>query len=360
MRLNKNDGHKQESIRRNLKIGNEGTVIGIRVAHQLRLLIPPVDECLSQLGRQELAAGPVNLNKDTEVTIKRINAKHISVAALVLAALFFSQRTHAQALNMDGQSGIFLQPWAEVVPALDHKFGGTTASFHMVDAGPVAGDYLNIGLEEGFGNWLEFGFTRNNHTDGGDPTISPLFNFSGMNIFNVKAKLLAANYHNRKYLPAIAVGGVLRTNDPFVVQSVAHKNATNGDVYLVATKLIVVGNKFAFLATGGVRGTNAQKYGYGGNTIDWEARAFGGIGFPIPIKKIVVVAPTFEIDQEPRRIKYVPTATLPTDLIYAVRISRPDGRWSFDVGTGHLGASLAPGINIKVNNAVAFAADFRF
>jgi hypothetical protein len=300
------------------------------------------------------------LNKDKEVTIYRMNPKHISVAVLVLAVLFFSQRTHAQALNMDGQSGIFLQPWAEVVPSPDHKFGGTTASFHMVDAGPVAGDYLNIGLEEGFGNWLEFGFTRNNHTDGGDPTISPLFNFSGMNIFNVKAKLLAANYHNRKYLPAIAVGGVLRTNDPFVVQSVAHKNATNGDVYVVATKLIVLGNKFAFLATGGVRGTNAQKYGYGGNTIDWEARAFGGIGFPISIKKAVVVAPTFEINQEPRRIKYVPTASLPTDLIYAVRISRPDSRWSFDVGTGHLGASLAPGINIKVNNAVAFAADFRF
>jgi len=29
------------------------------------------------------------------------------------------------------------------------------------------------------------------------------------------------------------VGGVLRTNDPFVVQAVKHKNATNGDVYLV-------------------------------------------------------------------------------------------------------------------------------
>lgn len=292
--------------------------------------------------------------------IARINAKPLFAAALALATLFFSQRMDAQALNMDGQSGIFLQPWAEVVPSAPHKFGGTTASFHMVDGGPVAGDYLNVGLEEGFGNWLEFGFTRNNHTDGGDPTISPLFNFSGMNIFNFKAKLLAANYHNHKLLPAIAVGGVLRTNDPFVVQSVAHKNATNGDVYVVATKLFILRNKFAFLATGGVRGTNAQKYGYGGNTIDWEARAFGGLGFPIPIKKMVVVAPTVEIDQEPRRIKYVPTASLPTDIIYAVRISRPDSRWSFDVGTGHLGARLAPGINIKVNNAVAFAADFRF
>ena len=111
---------------------------------------------------------------------------------------------------------------------------------------------------------------------------------------------------------------------------------------------------------GEVRGTNAQKYGYGGNTLNWQARAFGGIAFPIPIKKVLVISPTFEIDQEPEKIKYVPTATLPTDLIYAVRISHaPDSRWSFDIGTGHVGATLGPGINIKVNNAIAFAADFR-
>jgi hypothetical protein len=261
---------------------------------------------------------------------------------------------------MDGQSGIFFQPWAELVPSPAGKFGGPTVSFHIVDAGPVAGDYLNVGIEEGFGNWLEFGFTRNNHTDGGDPGISPLFNFSGMNIFNVKAKVLPANYHRRKYLPAISVGGVLRTDDPFVSQSVVHKNATNGDVYLAGSKLFVLGNKFAFMLNAGVRGTNAEKYGYGGNTLSWQARAFGGIGFPIPIKKLLVIAPTFEIDQEPEKIKYVPTATLPTDLIYAVRISHaPDSRWSFDIGTGHVGATLGPGINIKVNNAIAFAADFR-
>ena len=76
---------------------------------------------------------------------------------------------------------------------------------------------------------------------------------------------------------------------------------------------------------------------------------------------ILVITPAFEIDQEPQRIKYVPTARLPTDLIYAVRFFRqPDSRWSIDVGTGHLGASLAPGINIKVNNALAIAANYRF
>src|SRR5580658_10157586 len=179
--------------------------------------------------------------------INRIYPRYVSVAAVVLAGSVLAGRAGAQALNMDGQSGIFFQPWADVVPSAARKFGGPTVSFHTVTAGPVAGDYLNVGVEEGFGNWLEFGFTRGNHTDGGDPAISPLFNFAGMDIFNVKAKVLPANYHGHKYLPAISVGGVLRTNDPFVVQAVQHENATNGDVYFVGTKLVVIGKKFAFL-----------------------------------------------------------------------------------------------------------------
>lgn len=293
--------------------------------------------------------------------LKRSSAKCVSFFLPILAALFLAPRANAQSLTMDGESGIFLQPLADVVPSPQHKFGGPTVSFHAVSAGPVAGDYINIGVEEGFGNWLEFGYTRSNHTDGGDPTISPLFNFSGMNIFNFKAKVLPANYHDHKYLPAISVGGVLRTNDPFVVQAVKHTNATNGDVYLVGTKLFMIGKKFGFVGSAGVRGTNAQKYGYGGNTVDWEARAFGGLAFPIPIKNVLVITPAFEIDQEPSRIKYVPTARLPTDLIYAVRIARfPDSKLSIDIGTGHLGANIGPGLNIKVNNALAIAANYRF
>ena len=295
------------------------------------------------------------------MTIERSIAKRVSFFPVILAALFLTPRANAQSLTMDGESGIFLQPLADVVPSPQHKFGGPTVSFHAVDAGPVAGNYINSGVEEGFGNWLEFGYTRSNHTDGGDPTISPLFNFSGMNIFNVKAKVLPANYHGHKYLPAISVGGVLRTNDPFVVQAVKHKDATNGDVYLVGTKLFMIGKKFGLLGSAGVRGTNAQKYGYGGNTLNWQARAFGGVAFPIPIKNVLVLTPAFEIDQEPSRIKYVPTARLPTDLIYALRISRfPDSKWSIDIGTGHLGANIGPGLNIKANNALAIAANYRF
>lgn len=292
---------------------------------------------------------------------ERTCARSIFLVALFFSTFFFMPRADAQSLTMDGESGIFLQPVAEVVPSPHNRFAGPTFGLHEVDAGSVAGVYINLGVEEGYGNWLEFGFTRAQHTNGGDPAISPLFNFTGMNIFNFKAKLVSANSHGQKYLPAISVGGVLRTNDPYVVQVVKHQNATNGDVYLVGTELVVLGKKFAFSANAGVRGTNAEKYGYGGNTVDWEARAFGSLAFPIPIKRLVVIAPAFEVDQEPRKINYIPVASLPTDLIYAIRLARlPDSKWSFDIGTGHLGANIAPGINIKVNQAVAFAANFRF
>jgi hypothetical protein len=52
----------------------------------------------------------------------------------------------------------------------------------------------------------------------------------------------------------------------------------------------------------------------GENTLNWQARVFGGVAFPIPIKKFVVIAPTLEIDQEPEKIKYVSAATATAKL----------------------------------------------
>lgn len=269
-------------------------------------------------------------------------------------------KASAQALTMDGQSGIFFQPWANVVPSSPGKFNGPTLAYHAVTAGPVAGDYFNVSVEEGFGNWLEFGYTRNNHTDGGNPTFSPLFNDAGMNIFNIKAKIIPENFHQQKWIPAVAIGGALRTNDPYVSQASAHTNATNGDIYGVATKLVVIEKKLPLLLSGGARGTNAEVYGYGGNATNWQARAFGALAIPIPVKH-VVFAPTVEIDQEPHHLKYVAYANIPTTEVYAVRISDyPHQKWAIDIGTGHVASSVYPGIGLKVNNALAIALDYRF
>jgi hypothetical protein len=114
------------------------------------------------------------------------------------------------------------------------------------------------------------------------------------------------------------------------------------------------------LLSGGVRGTNAEVYGYGGNATYWQARAFGAIAIPIPVKH-VLIAPTVEIDQEPHHLKYVSYANIPTTEVYAVRLSDyPNQKWAIDIGTGHVASTVYPGIGLKVNNALALAFDYRF
>ncbi len=289
-----------------------------------------------------------------------ITAYKWALAVAFITAITQSMLASGQALTMDGASGVFFEPFAHVVPAPAKKWNRPTLSYHMVEAGPVAGDYINVSVEEGYGNWLEFGYTRGSHTDGGDPTYSPLFNYAGMNIFNAKVKIVSENAHRHAWLPALAVGGAIRTNVPYVSQYFARKNATNGDVYGVATKIVVVRKRVAVLLNGGVRGTNAEVYGYGGNATEWQARAFGAVGFPIPIRRLVFT-PTFEVDQEPHHLAYVSYANVPTSLIYAARISRaPDSRWSIDIGTGRICNTIAPGTNLKINHAIAIAFDRRF
>ena len=95
----------------------------------------PVTPMSLTLGRAAGSCRPSEFKRSKKMAINRIFAKYISVAALVLGALFFSQRVNAQSLTMDGESGIFLQPLADVVPSPQHKFGEPTVSFHAVDAG---------------------------------------------------------------------------------------------------------------------------------------------------------------------------------------------------------------------------------
>ncbi len=295
--------------------------------------------------------------------MKPSNKMLISIPVAVLMGIASSQQTVAgQALTMDGSSGVFFQPWANVVPSSPGRFNGPTLAYHAVTAGPVAGDYFNVSVEEGFGNWLEFGYTRDSHSDGGDPTFSPLFNYAGMNIFNIKAKVIPENFHKQKWIPAVAIGGVVRTNDPYVSQTFAHKNATNGDIFGgVATKLVVVGKTLPTPVEWAVSGVQMPRF-----TVTAEMRQsgrrvlFGALGIPIRVKR-VLFAPTVEIDQEPHHLQYIPYANLPTTEVYAVRMSDyPNQEWAIDIGTGHVASSVYPHIGLKANNALAIAFDYRF
>jgi len=279
---------------------------------------------------------------------------------LCFTALGLISTLSAQSLTMDGESGIFFQPWAMTVPSDKGSFGGTTIGVHTVGLSPVFGNLYNVGIEEGYGGFLEFGYTRNFHTDGGNPNISPLVNYNGMNIFNFKAKVLAGGYKKAKYVPAVSVGGVLRTNDPYVSQKLAGHTTTNGDVYIVGTEAFPLTKKLAVLVNGGVRGTNSETHGFDGVATNFQARGFAGVGFPITIREKFILAPAFEYDQEPHLIKYATGTTWPSTLVYAIRFGRaPDFKWSFDGGMGHVAGQVAPTVNLKANNGIAFAMNYR-
>src|SRR5450756_1083000 len=139
-----------------------------------------------------------------QLVLKRLATVRSLMLAIVALVSPQPRMSSGQALTMDGSSGVFFQPLANVVPAPAKKWNHPTLSYHMVSAGPVAGDYINVSLEEGFGNWFELGYTRGNHTDGGDAAFSPLFNYAGMNIFNAKVKVIAEGSHGHGWLPSLA------------------------------------------------------------------------------------------------------------------------------------------------------------
>lgn len=55
---------------------------------------------------------------------------------------------------MDGESGVFFQPTATVIPGPAHKFSGPTIGVHVVGLSPVFGNLYNVGVEEGYGDRL--------------------------------------------------------------------------------------------------------------------------------------------------------------------------------------------------------------
>ena len=94
--------------------------------------------------------------------------------------------------------------------------------FHFIDASAVIGDVETFSITEGFRNRAEAGYTRSVHQFGDQPTttatplgLSNLWNYSGMNVFHGKVVVFKDGQFG-PWMPGIAIGGVVRTNDHFV------------------------------------------------------------------------------------------------------------------------------------------------
>jgi len=304
------------------------------------------------------------------------STRNVIYCVLLLFALW-GCRMAAQQLTLEGQTGGFLTPTAYVVyTEKGQTFSHPAVGFHFVDASAVIGYIETFSVTEGFANRAEAGYTRSVHQYGDQPTteatplgLSNLWNYSGMNVFHGKVIAIRDGQFGA-WVPGIAVGGLVRTNDHFLsgaankILTGTDKSYTNGDVYVAVTKTWAK-PPVPFLLNLGWKATNATIFGIGGESTRFGGRFFGGLGIPLPLGHGIVAVPSAGFTQEPitsvnlnnlldaARTELVaadpPAAALfpvlsshiPTTLDYAVRVTQKDKpHFAFDIGVGQVAGNI--------------------
>ena len=171
---------------------------------------------------------------------------------------------------------------------------------------------------------------------------------------------LSENAGKQKWVPALAAGFVARSQVRRVGGVLTASNTNNGDIYLVGTKVIPV-KHVPILVNAGVKGTNASLLGIAGNAPDWQARGFGALALVLSGPAKTKVAVGSEVAQQPRQIKDLPGATLPTTLTYFARLI-PGGEIPFnlDFGVAQAAGKVLPGADVATRARFAFGVSYRF
>jgi hypothetical protein len=327
------------------------------------------------------------------------------LCVLLLGALP-AGRLIAQHLTLEGQTGGFLTPTAYVVYTdKGQLFSHPAVGFHFMDTAAVIGDAETFSITEGFANRAEAGYTRSVHQLGNSTTglnLSNLWNYSGMNVFHGKVVAIRDGQFG-PWMPGIAFGGVLRTNDHFVSGAAnklltgTDKAYTNGDVYVAVSKTWIK-PPVPFLVNLGWKATNATIFGLGGQSTRFGGRFFGGLGIPLPIGHGIVAVPSAGFTQEPKTSVnlnnllnatlyqceleeacnpasyHLMSAHIPTTLDYAVRITQKDNpHFSFDIGVGQVAGNIGSiyvavpsvglvttPVNLQARSIVGMGLSFRY
>jgi hypothetical protein len=265
--------------------------------------------------------------------------------------------------------------------------GKPAVGFHFLAGGPVVGDYSTVSVTEGFAKRFEVGYTSEIHAGSNRLPVSGVFPSSeeayyigtssqDFSIVHGKAVVIPENAFKTKWVPAVAIGGIFRFNDHnafdgatayitsnFVEADNTAQNTRNGDIYIVATKVITqISKKVPVLISGGLRGTDASLWGLGGNAPGFSARGFGAAAliFTGPGKSNIIVGS--EIAQQPQKIKIGLYSALdvPTSESYAVRfVPSPKHKVNFDAGILHAGGNIG-GLKLNARARVAFGVSYGF
>jgi len=168
------------------------------------------------------------------------------------------------------------------------------------------------------------------------------------------------NAGKEPWVPAISAGFIARSQVRNVGGVLQGKDTTNGDVYLVASKTIAQ-TGVPIILSGGIRGTNAQLWGLGGNAPEWKARAFGAAGFVVKLPKKATVILAAEIAQQPEHPDQLPAAIIPTTVAYAVRLTPiAERKLNVDFGVAQIAGTIAPGVNLRARSRLGVQISYGF
>jgi hypothetical protein len=299
------------------------------------------------------------MSNSTKLTAMARALPGILVMVGVVAFVGPAPPLQAQNIGWEGETGVFVTPLAWTAASPEKGAGRPIVAFHYLNGGGVLGDFYGVSATQGFLNRFEFGYTRALHTAGGDPTFGPLWN-NGFNIVHGKFNFIPENAGKNKAIPAIAIGFVARTNVRNVGGALLGKDTNNGDFYVVATKLITQ-TKLPLVLNFGVRGTNAELWGMGGNAPNWQAKAFGAAGFVVKLPRKASAIFGTEFAQQPRHPDQLPTAIIPTTLTYCVRLSpAPESKLNVDFGIAQIAGKIAPGVDLKARARMGLQISYGF
>lgn len=282
------------------------------------------------------------------------------VLMIVSLCLFFGlySSAFAQGLNWEGQTGALLTPFAYTSKSEKDKVGKPQVSFHYLNGGEVLGNHVQASITVGMGNRFEVGYTRNMAFKG-STALAPAFS-KDFNIFHAKLKVVEENAGKKNWVPAISGGFVVRTNVKRAGGFLANKTETNGDIYVVATKTITQIKGLPVVLSGGVKATNASIFSIAGNATDWSPRGFLTLAAVVSGKSKQTVIIGAEAVQQPKYIKGLPGATVPTSFSYFTRIIPNKVPLAIDLAIVQAAGKIAPGVDVKARARFGMGLSYQF
>ena len=282
-----------------------------------------------------------------------------AVSLFALAVLLLSGsvgNAAAQGLNWEGQTGAFITPFAYTSSSPKPQ-----VSFHYLDGGSVIGGLTQSSVTVGILKKAEFGYTRTNTLGGSTPGLSPLFK-GGFNTVHGKVNFVPENADKKKYMPAMSMGFVARSQVRHVGGVLNSRDRSNGDFYLVATKTVTQVKGLPFLVNFGFKATNASVFGIAGNASAWQGRYFGAAALVTKGPGSATMIWGSEFAQQPRFIEGLPGAIVPTSLTYFVRIIPAPERVpiNVDFGVAQAVGAIMPGVQLKARNQFAAGISYQF